>query len=74
MAKTETATLRFNVAIDCDNAAFEDDAISEVIRMLDDLRRQMEHNGRPSPEATGDKYRLADINGNLCGAAWFEHI
>ena len=57
--------MKFKLEIDCDNAAFEDDAAREVRRILLRLCNQAFHQ-------EGGKLNLLDINGNSVGKAWFE--
>ena len=54
--------MRFNLTIDCDNAAFEEDAAGEVARIVAEYF-QGEPDNRP----------LFDVNGNRVGAAeWID--
>jgi hypothetical protein len=56
--------MKFSLRIDMGNAAFEDDP-GELSRILERLARELrEERHRP-----GDRYRLADINGNTVGEA-----
>jgi hypothetical protein len=56
--------MRFFVAIDCDNAAFEDQPGAEVARILLEIARKTPLFSFAHPEST---YPLRDVNGNICG-------
>jgi len=55
---------RLIITIDLDNAAFEDDRIGEIERILTDLAERL-----PPSGATSSPINLHDINGNWCGKA-----
>ena len=57
--------MKFKLEIDCDNAAFEDDAAGEVMRILNDLAERI-------PIVIGRTLNLYDVNGNSVGRAWVE--
>lgn len=52
--------------IEMDNAAFDDEPMTETARILRKLATDLEWNGGP---VTGDFYSLSDVNGNLVGWA-----
>lgn len=56
------------IAIDIDNAAFADDPVPEVARILRELADEIERSGLP--ETNRDVFTLRDINGNLVGACY----
>lgn len=54
----------FRLTIECDNAAFEDDATYEISRILGELAKRI----AGSCEGDFFKYRnVTDVNGNVCG-------
>lgn len=57
----------FSLAIETNNAAFEDNSVPEIARILRALAAKLEAMGAP---AVGP-YRLLDMNGNKVGMASF---
>jgi len=55
--------MKFELEINCDNAAFEEPAF-ELARILKELSTKLENNGI---DVEGDKGRLVDYNGNVVG-------
>lgn len=55
--------MKFTVEIQCDNAVFKDDPVSEIVRILGRIRAM---------RAGDDDYPLLDTNGNRVGVAKFE--
>ena len=58
--------MKFKLEIDCDGAAFEDDAADEINRILNSLDERLPR------MAKSQAINLFDINGNSVGRAWFE--
>lgn len=59
--------MKFKLNIDCDNAAFQDDASHEVARILRELADRVEiSGGQPLSD-----FNLYDTNGNRVGEAKF---
>jgi len=56
--------MKFELTIDCDNAAFEDDATPEVVRILMAVIKKLESGQR-------DQIPIHDYNGNRVGSAGF---
>lgn len=54
--------MQFMLNIDCDNAAFEDDAAAEVARILEGLAAHLRGMSQGYPEG-----HLRDANGNAVG-------
>jgi hypothetical protein len=54
----------FTLTIECDNAAFENDPLGEVARILREAAYQLDQGQ--------DGFKLRDINGNTVGSAAFE--
>jgi hypothetical protein len=55
----------FKIKIECDNAAFENDPLAEVARILREAADKLEQGQ--------DGFKLRDINGNTVGSADFHH-
>lgn len=55
--------MTFKLSINCDNAAFEDDASTEIARILRETAEKLE-NGR-------EDGRCVDYNGNVVGSFKF---
>lgn len=53
----------FNLSLEMDNAAFDDDAALELARILRELADRIEQDGLDS----GEPIRLRDVNGNTVG-------
>jgi len=62
--------MQYNIKIDMDNAAFEDDNTGEIARILRELADRITRGGELLP---GDRENLRDINGNTVGAAAVKH-
>lgn len=54
--------MRVLITIDCDNAAFESDALREVARILKTIVRDVSHMDAPYD------FKLRDVNGNTVGS------
>lgn len=61
--------MNITIEINCDNAAFEDDAGREVARILADLASKLPRLRNP---AKWDGLTLCDINGNTVGKVTVE--
>jgi hypothetical protein len=66
--RTMATVTKFELNIECDNSAFEENTGNEVARILRDLANQIEqcYSGQ-MPES----YPVRDINGNRVGLARF---
>lgn len=56
--------MRITITITCDNAAFADEPMAEVGRMLAELAKKLERGESP---AVDQGAKLYDINGNAVG-------
>lgn len=61
--------MKFLLHIECDNAAFEDDPLTEIARIL---KTEAEKMVRFAPESDWDD-TLLDLNGNKVGRARIIH-
>lgn len=52
--------MKFTMRVNCDNAAFAEDPNGELARILREVARQVEEDGRSSNS-------IRDLNGNLVG-------
>lgn len=57
--------MKVTITIDCDNAAFEDGAGREVVRILKRLIKRIEEDGSAVDDWFG--VALMDVNGNKVG-------
>jgi hypothetical protein len=62
---TRDNKMKLTIEIDLDNAAFEDEGVDEIDRILGDIASRL-----PMPlRSTDGKLNLHDLNGHHCGTA-----
>lgn len=54
--------MKFKIEFDCDNAAFDEYLIDEIVRILDVVKYRIEVSG-----GIVDEFPIYDINGNKVG-------
>ena len=60
--------MNFNVSINCDNAAFDDDLTGiEICRILQSIEDKLQHIGYIEPQENMNG-RIRDMNGNTVGS------
>lgn len=57
--------MKLTIEIDMSSAAFEDNEVAEVRRILQEVDRRLDWSGFTDFE--GEGWRLRDLNGNRCG-------